>query len=299
MRHFMTPPQLNDEARNRGRENALTARRRRAQIKAELRAGELDVAQLLQERRDLAVSRLRVHEVLTSLPGIGPAKAAALEDAASVPGERRLGQLGSQQVQAITAALATRRAARSPRVVADPQLVVLSGPSGVGKSSVVAHIRENYPHVWFSISVTTRAPRAGERDGVDYHFICTEEFHRMRVAGELLELAQFSGHFYGTPVQPVRAQLQQGVHVMCEIELQGARQIRAVDPEALLVFLAPPSWEVLVARLTGRGTESAEVVSQRLDTARRELSAQDEFDVVIINERVSHAAGAVMAQLTG
>ena len=96
MRHFMTPPQLNDEARNRGRENALTARRRRAQIKAELRAGELDVAQLLQERRDLAVSRLRVHEVLTSLPGIGPAQAAELEDAASVPGERRLGQLGSQ-----------------------------------------------------------------------------------------------------------------------------------------------------------------------------------------------------------
>lgn len=175
------------------------------------------------------------------------------------------------------------------------RLLVLSGPSGVGKSTVVAYIREHHPQMWFSVSVTTRAPRAGEVEGVDYFFVTPAEFDRMRTAGELLEWATFSGHFYGTPAAPVRARLEAGTSVICEIELQGARQIRAVDPQATLVFLAPPSWEVLVARLQGRGTEPAEVVEQRLAQARLELAAQSEFDVIVINDDVAEASERIIA----
>lgn len=165
-------------------------------------------------------------------------------------------------------------------------LVVLSGPSGVGKTTVVREIRRRYPHVWVSVSVTTRKPRPGEVDGVHYRFVNDAEFDRLIHADELLEWATFAGHRYGTPRQPVLDHLAAGIPVLLEIEISGARQVRARWPSARLVFLAPPSWEELEARLARRGTEPAEVRAARLALAQAEMAARDEFDVVIVNTNV-------------
>ncbi|MFL6240694.1 MAG: guanylate kinase [Actinomycetes bacterium] len=170
------------------------------------------------------------------------------------------------------------------------RLVVLSGPSGVGKSSVIADVRERHPSVWLSVSVTTRAPRPGEVEGEHYHFVDDAEFDRLVAASALLEHATFAGNRYGTPRAPVLEHLAAGAPALLEIELQGARQVRAAMPEALLVFLAPPSWDELVRRLTDRGTEDPAVVRRRLDAARIELAAEDEFDEVILNSSVRAAS---------
>jgi guanylate kinase len=171
------------------------------------------------------------------------------------------------------------------------RLVVLSGPSGVGKGSVVSVLRGLRPDVWPSVSVTTRAPRPGEIEGTHYHFVDGETFARMADAGELLEHATFTGNSYGTPRAPVEERLARGLPTLLEIELQGARQVRAsLGERALLVFLAPPSWEELERRLVGRGTEDPEVVRRRLDKGRVEMEARDEFDAVIVNDDVERAA---------
>ncbi|WP_235871124.1 guanylate kinase [Rhodococcus spongiicola] len=178
-------------------------------------------------------------------------------------------------------------------------MVVLAGPSAVGKSSVVRLLRERMPEVVFSVSVTTRDPRPGEVDGQDYHFISRDEFDRMIAAGELLEWAEIHGGLQrsGTPAGPVRKALAQGKPVLLEVDLAGARLVRSAMPEALLAFMAPPSWEVLVSRLTGRGTEPADVVERRLQTAKIELAAQDEFDNVIVNEDVGRACEELVSLL--
>ena len=175
------------------------------------------------------------------------------------------------------------------------RLAVLSGPSGVGKGTVVAKIRKLYPHIWVSVSCTTRAPRPGERDGVEYRFITREQFDRMVRAGELLEHAEFAGNLYGTPRAPVLERLAAGTPALLEIELHGARQVRASLPQAYLVFLAPPSWAELERRLAGRGTEPADVIAARLARAKVELAAEKEFDAVVVNDDVGRAA----AQLVG
>jgi guanylate kinase len=170
-------------------------------------------------------------------------------------------------------------------------LVVLAGPTAVGKGTVSAYVRANFPEVWLSVSMTTRKPRPGEIDGRHYHFVDDHQFDRVRDAGEFLEWAVVHGRArYGTPRQPVLEALAAGRKALLEIDLQGARQVRAQMPEALFVFLAPPSWDELVRRLVGRGTESEEEREVRLTTARLELAAQREFDVTIVNDNVQHAS---------
>lgn len=172
-----------------------------------------------------------------------------------------------------------------------PRLVVLAGPTAVGKGTVAAYVRDHHPEVWLSVSATTRAPRPGERDGVHYHFLDREEFERRRDAGEFLEWATVHGtHLYGTPRWPVDEVLAEGRPALLEIDLQGARQVRESMPEALFVFLAPPSWDELVRRLVGRGTEDEAERARRLTTARAEIAAQAEFDVTVVNDDVRRAA---------
>ncbi|QLE71191.1 guanylate kinase [Streptomyces rectiverticillatus] len=178
-----------------------------------------------------------------------------------------------------------------------PRLTVLSGPSGVGKSTVVAHMRKAHPEVWLSVSATTRKPRPGEQDGVQYFFVDDEEFDKLIANGELLEWAEFAGNRYGTPRQAVLDRLEAGEPVLLEIDLQGARQVRETMPEARLVFLAPPGWDELVRRLTGRGTESPEVIERRLAAAKVELAAESEFDVTLVNTSVEDVARELLALL--
>jgi guanylate kinase len=168
--------------------------------------------------------------------------------------------------------------------------VVLAGPTAVGKGTVAAYVRNTFPDVWLSVSVTTRKPRPREVDGRHYHFVDDEQFERMREAGELLEWAVVHGRAkYGTPRRPVEEALAAGRKVLLEIDLQGARQVRAQMPEALFVFLVPPNWDELVRRLVGRGTESEQERQVRLATAREEMAAQQEFDVTIVNDNVQRA----------
>lgn len=170
--------------------------------------------------------------------------------------------------------------------------MVLAGPSGVGKSTVVAELRRIRAPLWFSVSATTRAARPGEVEGRDYHFVSAAEFNRMIAEGELLEWAEIHGgmHRSGTPRAPVDEHLAAGEAVLLELDLAGARAVRGQRPDALFVFLEPPSWEVLVDRLIGRGTEATEVVDRRLATAREELAASSEFDVTVVNHDVGETA---------
>jgi guanylate kinase len=177
---------------------------------------------------------------------------------------------------------------------------VLAGPTAVGKGTVAAEVRRTHPEVWISVSATTRAPRPGEENGVHYWFVSDEEFDRMVAEGELLEWAVVhKAARYGTPRQPVDLALASGRPAMLEIDLQGARQVRGTMPEALFVFLKPPSWEELVRRLVGRGTETLEERERRLETARGELAAESEFDVTIVNHEVNAAAEELVALMTG
>jgi guanylate kinase len=170
------------------------------------------------------------------------------------------------------------------------RLTVLSGPSAVGKGTVMAAVRYRHPEVWVSVSCTTRAPRPGELEGVQYHFMSPPDFDHMVQRGEFLEWAEYAGNRYGTPRQPVLDKLSQGVPAVLEIELQGARQIKQLMPEAQFVFLAPPSWTELERRLIGRGTEPVDVRWARLDQAKVELDAEHEFDITIVNGEVGRAA---------
>jgi guanylate kinase len=180
-----------------------------------------------------------------------------------------------------------------------PRLTVLSGPSGVGKGTVVEAVRELHPEVWLSVSVTTRKPRPGERLGVHYHFLDDAAFDQLVADGDLLEHATYTSNRYGTPRGPVLAALAEGRPALLEIDLQGARQVRQAMPEARLVFLSPPSWDELVRRLTGRSTEEPAVIERRLEQARLELAAEPEFDAVLINDDVRSAASRLVDLMTG
>lgn len=175
------------------------------------------------------------------------------------------------------------------------RLTVIAGPTAVGKGTVVSHILANYPGVALSVSATTRSPRPGEVDGVNYYFWTHEQFDEAIAAGEMLEYAVVHGvNKYGTPKAPVREALAHGRLLILEIDIQGARQVKQAMPDARLIFIAPPSWDELVRRLQARGTETPEEQLRRLETARIELAAQSEFDHVVINDEVARCAAEVV-----
>ncbi len=237
----------------------------------------------------------QVRELLLSIPNVGPTKADHVMSELGIAASKRIGGLGVRQRERLRVWLAGReRVGRRER----SRLVVLAGPTAVGKGMVSQYIREHYPDVLLSVSATTRPPRPGEVDGRHYYFVSDAEFDRMIADGEFLEWATVHNAYrYGTPRPPIERALAAGRSVLLEIDLQGARAVRAAMPEALLVFLLPPSWEELVRRLVGRGTESPAEQARRLQTARLELEAQDEFDVQVVNREVGQAAHEVVELL--
>jgi guanylate kinase len=271
---------------------AVAARRARAAVKNAVATRErtaLDVAETAWADPSSAEAGLRVKELLTSIPSLGPTRVARIMDGLAISEKKRVGGLGVRQRVTFRAFLQARAGGAPAR------LTVLAGPTAVGKGTVSTFIRENYPDVLLSVSATTRSPRPGEINGVHYYFVSDAEFDRMIEDRELLEWAKVHNSYrYGTPRPPIDAALAEGKRVLLEIDLQGARQVRAVMPEALLVFLLPPTWEELVRRLIGRGTESSEEQQRRLDTAKVELAAQDEFDARVVNTEVSEAAREVV-----
>jgi len=283
------PPDTDRAAASRA---AVAARRARAAVKTAIVSGErsaLEVAEVAWRDAASPEATLRVTDLLTSIPGIGGVRAQRFLDELGISERKRVGGLGARQRPRLRGFLR----ARQPR--AGNALHVLSGPTAVGKSTLSAYIRDAYPQVYFSVSATTRKPRPGEVDGVHYHFVSEQDFDRLVASGELLEWAKVhNAHRYGTPRGPVFDAIAAGKRVLLEIDIAGARQVREQVPEALLVFLAPPSWEDLVQRLTGRGTETPEEQRRRLATARVELAAQGEFDTVVVNRDVVTAAREVV-----
>ena len=276
-----TPPKLTPEQRAAALEAAKLARRSRADIKEQVRTGKLKLLQAIElASTNEAIAKMRISELLESIPGVGKVRSQSILEKLEISGSRRIQGLGVLQLQKLKKEFATPSGAIRPG-----KLFVLSGPGGVGKSTISKALVD-HPDFWVSISATTRSPRIGERDGVDYHYISKEEFDRRIAANEFLEWAEFAGNRYGTPAAQVKEQLTRGLNVILEIEIDGARQVRKSSPEAKLIFIAPPSWEELVKRLEGRGTDSNERRAERLALAQEEMAAQKEFDFVLVNDQL-------------
>lgn len=289
----MKPPEVDRVAGSRA---AVAARRARADVKRRVATRErsaLDVAESAWSGDPGSPeATLRVGDLLRAVPGIGPTRSARLLESLGIAPVKRVGGLGARQRDALRAYLSGREGRTGSR---RSRLVVLAGPTAVGKGTVSRHIRESYPDVLLSVSATTRPPRPGEIEGEHYYFVSDAEFDGMIARGEFLEWATVHNRSrYGTPRPPIDRALAAGSSVLLEIDLQGARAVKAAMPEALLVFLLPPTWEELVRRLIGRGTESPEEQERRLATARVELAAQDEFDVKVVNRDVGQAAREVV-----
>jgi guanylate kinase len=283
------PPQLTLEQRQEALLKAAASRKRRAEVKLKLRTGEFSIDTILDlAKKDDAIAKMRVKELLESLTGVGKIRAQALMERLNISPTRRMQGLGRVQIKQLR-----EEFMKSEHAVKPGKLLVLSGPGGVGKSTVAKELREA-GDFWVSVSATTRKPRANEVDGQDYFFVSEEEFTRMINAKEFLEWAEFAGNRYGTPQEKVEHALLLGKNVLLEIEIAGAKQVKAHLPQSVLIFLEPPSWEELVSRLEGRGTDGPDRRAERLRLAQEELAAASFFDVVLVNDQVESVVGKLI-----
>lgn len=286
------PPLLTAEERLRALAAAKSARQLRASYKADIARGSISLAALLESAAENeALGKMRIAELLESLPGYGKIRAQAVMERLNISPTRRIQGLGRHQRGALL------KEFDIPSIAKRGRLLVLSGPGGVGKSTVAKALRSS-SDFWVSVSATTRAPRFNEVDGIDYYFYSNERFDSAIAGGDFLEWAEFAGNRYGTPRTAVEEALAQGRNVLLEIEISGAKQVRAHSDEALLIFLEPPSWEELVSRLEGRGTDSPERRAARLTLAQEELAAASLFDTVIINTQVEEVVASLIRLAT-
>lgn len=284
------PPILTPQQRADALAKAATSRKRRAEVKSKIKSGEYTIDTVLElAQKDDAVAKMRVRELLEALSGVGKVRAQSLMERLNISPTRRIQGLGRHQIKELRSEFM-----KSTHAVRPGKLIVLSGPGGVGKSTVAALLRKS-GDFWVSVSATTRQPRNNELNGIDYFFISNEEFDRRIKEDGFLEWAKFAGNRYGTPSLEVQDALLRGENVLLEIEIDGAKQVKAHLPQAILVFLEPPSWEELVARLEGRGTDDPERRAQRLQLAQEELAAASFFDHVIVNDAVERVVSQLVA----
>ena len=296
------PPSLDPEARRRNAELAIAARRERSKIKSALKEGSLSLREIF-DSSSAAAQRMRVIELLTSLPQMGPLRAESLMEKVGIARTRRIAGLGVRQRRElltlvernIPSKMLSTLGAMSSAFYG--RLFVISGPGGVGKSTITQEVAR-FEDFFLSISVTTRSPRDGEQDGVHYHFVTRAEFEARIANNEFMEWAEFAGNLYGTLEEDVQRHRLAGKHVLLEIELQGARQVKEVHPEAVLVFISPPSWEELEGRIRGRGSDSDERIRERLAIAQEEMAAAKEFDHVLVNSEVAQVVSRLVALAT-
>lgn len=276
-----TPPVLNAEQRAAALAKSTAARQVRAATKGRVKSGELSLSSVFDlAENDEAIAKMRVVELLESFSGVGKVRAISILDRLAISQTRRIQGLGSAQRKNLLLEFPDRSAVGSRG-----KLLVLSGPGGVGKSTVAKALRLRN-EFWVSVSATTRPARHNEVDGIDYYFYSQTEFDNAVKSDLFLEWAEFAGNRYGTPRKPVEDALRDGKNVLLEIEISGAKQVKANTPEAVLVFLQPPSWEELVSRLEGRGTDSPERRAARLALAQEELAQAGLFDLSVVNGRV-------------
>ena len=284
----MLPPRLSGRARRKAGEKAVLARQDRAKVKEQVASGELFFFDLFKDERK-SITRMKLVDLLQSVPGIGQARAQIIFEKTKISPSRRIGGVGHRQIELLRQEFLLIKNSRK-----SGKLLVVSGPSGVGKSTITNRLRAD-ERFWISVSVTTRLMRTGEVDGIDYIFVAEGKFNQMIKDNDFLEWADFAGSKYGTPKKAVEEALQDGKNVILEIELNGARQVRKNSKNAILIFIEPPSWEELTARLINRGTESEQSTQARLDRAKEELSAAAEFDYVVINHQVEQSVAELVS----
>lgn len=286
------PPILSKSDRALAGQKAVQARKERSEVKAQLASGKISIFALFNDDRD-SVMRMKLSDALKAVPGVGEKRVEQIFAKTGISKSRRIAGVGRKQINLLRQELLLMKT-----LPQSGKLIVVSGPSGVGKSTITNQLKSN-PKFWVSISATTRKRRENEIENKDYKFVTDSQFDDMVKNNEFLEWAEFTGAKYGTPVEPVKKALANGLNVILEIELNGARQVRKNDANAILVFIEPPSWQELESRLLNRGTESSESVERRLTRAKEELKAASEFDFVLVNTQVEQVVAELVSLALG